>query len=1143
MKKETDNTPANIRTRDASPPLSVEIRIRDLGADALQASEREVAVVTAAQGWIVRLMVMVAVLVIAALYVGVRIGSGWVPADDGTLSQSALRVMQGQLPHRDFAEIYTGGLSVIHALAFRAFGVNLMSLRICVFLCFLIWLPAVYYILLRFTSPITAGALTLLAIAWSYPNYPAAMPSWYNLFLATFGAAALLRYLEVRTRRWLFVAGVCGGLSILVKVIGAYYIAGVLLFLAFLEQTESLDDEGSEGSRKRTNSQSNWPYRVFSGASLLLFMATMLMVLRTRLGLPELFHFVLPSAAIVSMILLGEAGIQTTTAQRFKTIFRTAIPVLAGIVSPIVLFLVPYARPGTVWKFVSGVSSSAISRSSDLGVVRPVGVENIMWALPLMGVLAAAMYWDKFQGNFVGAAVGLGAIVIVVRALYSFDFVVAVWRSVTVLTPIVVLVGAILVWMRRKHGGRSKLQRQQVVLLISLAAVCSLVQFPFAAPIYLSYSAPLTLLALVAIVSTCKIQPGTYALASVVGLYLTFGVVSLVPRYIYEVTWMVGSMQTMEESRAGGLQIEQAAFFDDLARFLRQHSPNGLLLAGNDCPELYFLSGLKNVTRDDTGIPPEEMLKAMQSGELNLVVINDAPFFPGRGCSPRSKPRSCADSRTVRVSAYSRYFGKSKEAPSLTELSGSASSIGSIRMYTLVNDQVSAGTLGDGTIKAALGHKRNRRVIASASVGVFQRLVQLGSTLMLMPLLLRVLGPAKFGIWGAAASLAWLSGLVDIGTGTALVTLVARSSALASVEQARRHIAGALSIGAMLTGFMFLAALAASIHGGTPNQAGPYLIAALGLAINIPLSAGNNVWMALQQGYVSGFWELVQTLLTTAGLFGAAALTGDVRVYVAVVYAAVVAANGGSLVHLFWRHPELRPQRLSLCCSAIREVAGQGALYFILSLMGGLSFLLDNVLALGLLGPEASARMTIAMRICVTALGALAVMSQPLWPAFAEAAGKADRNWILKALFLGSALLVGLTIAGSAMLLVYGERLLRWWLRTDLGIGRSLLLAISAWVLAQALVRVPSLLLNGLSILRYQMVVFSVATALALVLKFVLAPHLGAAGILWATTATVLLIVIPASVWRVWSWAMHPLPRVLKQPGNRGEEIIPHFLP
>jgi len=632
VKKETEETPAKSGTR-LDHALSVEIRVREQNPETLEASEAEVAAVAAAQGWMVRLMVLVGVLVISAIYVGARIGNGWVPADDGTLSQSALRVMQGQLPHRDFAEIYTGGLSFIHALAFRAFGVNLMSLRICVFLFFLAWLPAVYYVALRFTSAIWAGGVTLLAVAWSYPNYPAAMPSWYNLFFATFGAAALLRYLDVRTRRWLFLAGVCGGISILIKVIGAYYIAGALLFLAFLEQSES----AAPDKTKQNSANAGWMFRVFSGSALLLYLATLLTVLHARLGLPELYHFVLPSVGVVLLILLGERNVRAGSAQRFGTMFRTVAPFLCGVLSPIVVFLIPYARSGTSLNFFSGVTSSAISRSAGLGVIRPVGLENLLWAVPLVGILAAAMYWDKFQGKIIGAALALGAVVTVVRATQSFDIVLAIWHSVSVLTPIVVLVGALMVWLRRNGDAVSRLQRQQVVLLISLAGVCSLVQYPFAAAIYLSYSVPLTFLALVAVISTGKTQRGTYALASVLGLYLAFGVVCLVPRYIYEITWVIGRMETMQEPRAGGLNIEEAVFFDGLARFLREHSPNGLMFAGNDCPELYFLSGLKNVTRDDSGEPPEEILKAVRSEELKLVVINDAPFFPGAAIQPEVK--------------------------------------------------------------------------------------------------------------------------------------------------------------------------------------------------------------------------------------------------------------------------------------------------------------------------------------------------------------------------------------------------------------------------------------------------------------------------------------------------------------------------
>ncbi len=146
------------------------------------------------------------------------------------------------------------------------------------------------------------------------------MPSWYNLFFATFGAAALLRYLDVRTRRWLFVAGVCGGVSILIKVIGAYYIAGVLLFLAFLEQSENSRDSSERSSEKSLaaeDSQNSWPYRVFSVSALLLFLATLVLVLHSRLGMAELYHFLLPSAVLVGLILLREQSVRVGTGQRF----------------------------------------------------------------------------------------------------------------------------------------------------------------------------------------------------------------------------------------------------------------------------------------------------------------------------------------------------------------------------------------------------------------------------------------------------------------------------------------------------------------------------------------------------------------------------------------------------------------------------------------------------------------------------------------------------------------------------------------------------------------------------------------------------------------------------------------------------------
>jgi hypothetical protein len=605
--------------------LTVDMRVHEASADSTEPSADEAAGFAFGRESTIRWAVLGAVLLIAGLYVGPRIGQGWVPADDGTLGQSALRVLQGQLPHRDYVEIYTGGLSILHALAFRVLGVNLMSLRVCVFLFFLMWLPAVYYIALRFTSPLGAGMTTLLAVSWSFPNYPAAMPSWYNLFLATFGAAALLRFLEVRRWRWLFVAGVCGGLSILIKVIGAYYVAGVLLFFVFLEQSEN------GGDRERN---SGLGYRIFSTSGLLTFLGTLVYVMRGRLSLAELYHFVLPSVVLVGLILLGEQRAAGGTLDRLRRLWRLGLPFGGGVLIPIAIFLTPYAWSGTLGTFFQGVLSSAAARAKDLAVIRPAPAQYGVFVLPLVALLAAALFWDKFQGRVVGGAIGLGAVVIVVRSTQSAGVLSGIWFSVVTLTPVVVVAGACALFAMKNWHRDAQMKSHQLMLLVSLAATCSLVQYPFAAPIYLCYTLPLTLLALVAIVSSVRRERGTYVLASLASLYLAFGVVTLVPMQIAELTHKVASMNKLQLAR-GGVKIENAQTFEEIVHFLQTRAPNGLMYAGNDCPELYFLAGLKNVTRDDTGASAEDVLRALDSSDVKLVVINEAPFFPAARMNPQ----------------------------------------------------------------------------------------------------------------------------------------------------------------------------------------------------------------------------------------------------------------------------------------------------------------------------------------------------------------------------------------------------------------------------------------------------------------------------------------------------------------------------
>ncbi len=153
-------------------------------------------------------MLLVIVWAISAALLISHIDRGWVPHDEGLIGHTAERVLAGELPHRDFDDVYTGGLAYINAGAMRVFGHEhsvaadrarrgLPDVRAC--------------LVLRGDAIRVAGRCgghdAARRVVWSVPNYTAALPSWYNLIFAVFGTAALLRFVDVRRRRWLFVAG------------------------------------------------------------------------------------------------------------------------------------------------------------------------------------------------------------------------------------------------------------------------------------------------------------------------------------------------------------------------------------------------------------------------------------------------------------------------------------------------------------------------------------------------------------------------------------------------------------------------------------------------------------------------------------------------------------------------------------------------------------------------------------------------------------------------------------------------------------------------------------------------------------------------------------------------------------------------
>jgi len=572
------------------------------------------------------LLCLACVWLAGAAYVMHGLDRKWIPHDDGSLAQAAERVLLGEMPHRDFADVYTGGLSLLDALAFRVLGTRLMALRYVLFLFFLAWVPAFYYCASRWVSPAGAAVATLLAIVWTLPNYPAAMPSWYNLFFATFGAAALFRFTETGRRGWLVAAGAIGGLSLLVKIAALYYIAACLLFLVGYEALTR--DESPRGSGRGL-------YRALVGTGLAGLLLGVGALIRRHLSVEQVYHFLLPTAmlaGVVDSVVARSAGIEIPRAMR--RLWGLVWPFAAGLAVPIVGFLVPYVAHGDVGVLLRGVFVNPTTRIAS-AARSPLPWTRILPA----GILA----------GFLGLAVRAGSgswrwpITILWSGLLLTGFAIGgpnylyrrSWTSVSQGIPLVVAAGLV-IFVGRGAARLDPRERARSLLLLALAGLFSLIEYPFAAPIYFCYAAPLALLALLSVLRLAGGPPRPFVVA-LAGYYIAYAVTITNRQSLDQLGVRVAHADRLARLRMprGGVvaRLNDAQDYEAAIDTLLAHARGSFTYAGPDAPEIYFLSGLHNPTRALFDfVEPEDtrrdrVLAAVDRHDITAIAINRRPRF------------------------------------------------------------------------------------------------------------------------------------------------------------------------------------------------------------------------------------------------------------------------------------------------------------------------------------------------------------------------------------------------------------------------------------------------------------------------------------------------------------------------------------
>jgi 4-amino-4-deoxy-L-arabinose transferase-like glycosyltransferase len=575
-------------------------------------------------------VVLLVVYVFGVAYESYFLFRGWFPWDEGALAESASRVLAGQLPHRDFGEIYSGGLSYLHAFAFLLFGEKLASMRVVLFAFFAVWIPVLYAVGRRFASPAVAGAFVAACIAWSVPNYSASMPSWYNLFFATFALECLLRYFDKRRARWLVAAGLACGLSVIVKSTGIYAVVALFLVLLFDEQVRA---ESKTVERRRS-------YLAFvlacSGAAV----AFLVVLLHRRLGASEAANFLVPGSCIAAFLIWNEVRVRRAPASaRFHSLLGPVGSFGLGLALPLVFFVSPYVYSNSLGSLLHGLIVEPSARLRFAAITPPTlsSIPITILLVVAFAGLAYALSRHKLGERVAGA--GLLAIWFVLTGTsYGYK---TTWVAVRDASILLVPIGVALLAAVIRRRGSDPTENVRRFAPLALFAFATLIQFPFSAPIYFCYVAPLVFLAALAL-APYRREAGGASLPStaLVALFLflaAFGVVRMNPVFF-------GGRATMGEgaplglARSGPLRVfsPDSRLYRRVVARIREAGTNRYIYAGPDAPELYFLADRQNPTRttfeffERGSTQDAELLRALDRHGVSVVALNLRPPFSPR---------------------------------------------------------------------------------------------------------------------------------------------------------------------------------------------------------------------------------------------------------------------------------------------------------------------------------------------------------------------------------------------------------------------------------------------------------------------------------------------------------------------------------
>ena len=372
-------------------------------------------------------------------------------------------------------------------------------------------------------------------------------------------------------------------------------------------------------------------------------------------------------------------------------------------------------------------------------------------------------------------------------------------------------------------------------------------------------------------------------------------------------------------------------------------------------------------------------------------------------------------------------------------------------------------TEGMSEISAAETTRRRDRSIRLAVITSFvSKFGTILLQLLSIPLAVRVLGRAEFGLYATVNLTLSTISLLQVGVGPALTHGLTRARADGDETKQRElgSTAFFLMAGISLMAVMILATVLLTIpvpvlFGGAFAGKESALLPALwvGLALFLLLFV-LNLTERIREGHLevasNNLWGASGNVIAATSVAVGVWYFPQVWFLVLAVHGSMVVSKLCNTITLWKKHPLMLPSLKFFRLATARHLFSDGLAFSSCCLVTGIiEFNFCGWLVGRSGGPAAIALYGVFINLTIMQLGFVVMLSTPTWPAIAEALARGDRPWAqmaAKRLYLcGSAF----AVCSALGLLALGPILLPLWLGKDFAnIGRPLLACYGLYFIA-----------------------------------------------------------------------------------------------